>query len=122
MALKRAFRAADMANPLISAGDGQEALELLRAGKVDKPFIVLLDINMPRMNGFEFLDEIRADPELLRSVVFILTTSRSERDVIRAYDHHVAGYIVKSNATQTTKDLATMLDSYRRLVELPTER
>jgi len=118
-ALKRAFRDARIANPIVTAGDGLEALELLRSGQVRKPFIILLDINMPRMDGFEFMEVVRNDADLARSVIFVLTTSRDEQDVMKAYEQHVAGYVVKRDASQTFRDLTSLLDSYWRIVELP---
>lgn len=124
MVLKHSFRRLKIANPIVVARDGIEALEVMRGGNgnhpLPTPYIVLLDLNMPRMNGVEFLQEIRSDPKLTRTVVFILTTSDDERDKTKAYDHHVAGYIVKSEATgQLFIDALEMLDRYWRVVELP---
>ena len=79
MAVKRALKTLKIANPFFRAADGIEALEMLRGtgGKkqLPSPYIVLLDLNMPRMDGLEFLDELRQDPALHRSVVFVMTTS-----------------------------------------------
>ena len=106
------------------AFDGIEALEHLertidRAEKL--PDVVLLDLNMPRMNGIEFLKEIRNDPNLSKSVVFVLTTSSDEEDKLKAYESHVAGYIVKSDAGQSFMKAVDMLDRYWRVVELPNQ-
>ncbi len=124
MVLKQSFKRLQIANPVVLARDGVEALELLRGGDgveaLKKPYVVLLDLNMPRMNGIEFLQEIRKDAELADTVVFILTTSDDERDKLSAYDNQVAGYIVKSNDTgQSCVDTLKMLDHAWRVVDLP---
>lgn len=123
MALERAFQKLKIANPKIFARDGVEGLEYLRGeggkDKLKAPYIILLDLNMPRMTGLEFLEEIRSDPELERSVVFVLTTSNDDRDRVSAYQKHVAGYIVKSDPASGFMEAITMLDHYWRVVELP---
>lgn len=119
MTIKRAFAKAKVANPLIVAHSGIEALELLRSDKMQAPFVILLDVNMPRMTGHEFLAELRADEDLKKSIVFMLTTSDAEEDKAAAYNQHVAGYIVKQYAGEGFLDLVGMLDSYWRVVELP---
>ncbi|PTX74345.1 response regulator receiver domain-containing protein [Sulfitobacter mediterraneus] len=83
------------------------------------PYIVTLDLNMPRMGGLELLDALRADPELSRVVVFVFTTSDTPQDVRSAYDHNVAGYVVKENASETLANALNMLGTYSRIVELP---
>lgn len=70
MGIQRAFTKLKILNPITRARDGAEALELLREGKLSKPYLILLDINMPRMNGLEMLDALRQDPQLSSSVVF----------------------------------------------------
>ena len=100
------------------AKDGVEALEMLRQGHVRKPFIALLDINMPRMNGIDMLSELRADPKLFDSVVFILTTSRDDQDKFEAYKKNVAGYIVKKQVGEAFLSIVEMLGNYWRIVEL----
>ncbi|NND61262.1 MAG: response regulator [Gammaproteobacteria bacterium] len=122
-AIERAFEKAKIANPVFRARDGLEALEMLRAKGADeiaRPYIVLLDLKMPRMNGLAFLDEIRLDEDLRDSVVFVLTTSAAEKDVSAAYEKYVAGYIVKSQVGSSFKDLIGLLDYYWRVVALPT--
>ena len=122
-AVRRGLKRQKIANPLTVAADGIEALAILR-GEGDrtplaKPFIILLDLNMPRMSGLEFLEALRADPVLSNSVVFVLTTSKDDEDKTQAYKQHVAGYIVKENVGTAFVDLVTMLDCYWRVVELP---
>ncbi len=80
MAVRRALRQHRIDNPVVVANDGLHALELLRSGAVGRPYIILLDINMPRMTGLEFLSVIRADRDLSSSVVFVMTTSDAPRE------------------------------------------
>lgn len=124
-AVQRAFKEQKILNPIHVARDGVEGLEMMRGEngqeKITSPYLILLDINMPRMNGFEFLDVVRADPQLNKSIIFVLTTSSDDEDKMRAYERHVAGYIVKSRAGIGFLDAVKMLDSYWRVVELPTE-
>ncbi|NND99145.1 MAG: response regulator, partial [Pirellulaceae bacterium] len=99
--IERAFRKQKIANPLVFATDGIEALKILRGDDgptVHRPFLILLDLNMPRMGGLEFLGELRADERLRDSIVFVLTTSDADQDKIAAYEKNVAGYIVKARA------------------------
>ena len=121
--IERTLSALQICNPLIVARDGREALEHLRGEngreKLASPFLILLDLNMPRMNGLEFLAELRSDPKLNRSVVFVFTTSEDERDRLSAYEKHVAGYIVKSNAADSFTDALKLIDHYCRVVALP---
>jgi len=85
MNVKRAFKKNNIANPLFVAANGVEALEQLRQGAIPRDRrIVLLDLNMPQMNGIEFLRELRRDPELNLTPVIVLTTSNDERDRIEA--------------------------------------
>jgi CheY-like chemotaxis protein len=123
MAIKRGFKQQKIANDLVAAKDGVEALRILRGGPgrepLPKPYIILLDLNMPRMNGFEFLGELRQDPVLRTSVVFVLTTSKSDEDRARAYASNVAGFNVKADAGRCFLDAIEMLDHYWKIVELP---
>ena len=115
---KRAFKKARIANPIVTAGNGEEALKLLRNG-INRPYIVLLDLNMPRMNGIEFLEQIRSDENLADTVVFVLTTSDADRDKWAAYKNQVAGYILKTNVGSGFVELISLLEHYWRIVELP---
>ena len=99
MNVKRAFKKQNIELPVHVAKNGVEALELLRLGG-DNPFsngstVILLDLNMPKMGGLEFLSELRSDPSLRSFVVYVLTTSNQESDLRGAYDLNVAGYILK---------------------------
>ncbi len=121
--IKRAFTKLKIANPVIRAADGIEALEILRGEggreKIQPPYIILLDINMPRMSGLELLEEIRKDENLHRAVIFMLTTSDNEFDIAHSYDKNVAGYVVKSRVGSSFEEALKMLDHYWRIVELP---
>lgn len=119
MGVERALKRRRIVNPLVRARDGVEALEFLRGGKVARPYLILLDLNMPRMGGLEFIRELRDDPALANSVVFVLTTSKSDEDLAAAYRSHVAGYIVKSEIGDSFGGLVRMLDAYWQIVELP---
>lgn len=109
--------------PVTLARDGIEALEILRNPlpdlRIEKPYIILLDLNMPRMDGFEFLQEIRGDKQLHDSIVFVLTTSDVDTDRTRAYHANIAGYMVKSSVGPQFAKLAALLENYRSTVALP---
>jgi len=123
MAVRRSFRELRITNPVVETRNGIEALEQLRGEngrqKVASPYLVLLDLNMPRMGGLEFLAELRADPSLHRTVVFVMTTSAAEEDRMRAYDMNVAGYVLKHLPGQSFLDSIGMLERYWRIVEFP---
>lgn len=98
MGVTRALKRLKITNPLVRARNGLEALALLRTeGAVERPYLILLDLNMPRMNGIEMLAELRADSALANAVVFVLTTSDDDQDKVAAYANHIAGYIVKKH-------------------------
>ena len=123
MALKRAFKKEGITNPVTWAENGIEALEMLRglAATVSKPRIVILDINMPRMTGLEFLDVVRADPELESLIVFIFTTSRQESDIAHAFGRQVAAYVVKPSDGAGLREAVKRLRSLWEISELPGE-
>jgi CheY-like chemotaxis protein len=123
-AVRRAFTKAKIGNPIIRVEDGVEALAALRgeagAPALKAPFLLLVDINMPRMNGIGLLRALREDRELKRAIVFLLTTSKREEDIAAAYDLNVAGYIVKQNAGADFLSLVGLIDSFWKIVEMPT--
>jgi CheY-like chemotaxis protein len=119
MNVRRAFEKGKIENPLFHAEDGLAALEMLRDGTVPRQRrLVLLDLNMPRMNGIEFLKELRDDPELHGTAVVVLTTSDEERDRLEAYHFHVAGYLVKPVRFLSFVELMTTLNRYWTLMEM----
>jgi len=120
MNVKRAFERNKITNPLFIAGDGIEALEMLRNDSVPRSRrMILLDLNMPRMNGIEFLRSLRQDPALQHTPVVVLTTSNDDRDKIEAYNLNVAGYLVKPVTFINFVELMATLNKYWALVELP---
>lgn len=120
MTVKRAFSRANIANKLYVATDGIEALSLLRSDGIPPARrLVLLDLNMPRMNGIEALREIRADPALHAITVIVLTTSNEDRDRVEAYQLNVAGYLLKPVTFHAFADVMSTLNKYWTLMEMP---
>ena len=120
MNVRRAFDKNHITNPLFVASNGLEALEKLRSGEVPQGRrIVLLDLNMPKMNGIEFLRELRNDPALAATPVVVLTTSNNDRDKIDAFNLNVAGYLVKPVTFAEFSDVMVTLNKYWTLVEMP---
>ncbi len=122
-AITRGFESHRIANRLVFAMDGVEALEILRGThpdhSVERPFLLLLDLNMPRMGGIDVLRAIRADETLRDTVVFVLTTSKRDEDKVESYRLNVAGYIVKSDVGRGFMKVISLLDHYWKVVELP---
>ena len=120
MTVKRAFAKANITNPVFVATNGREALDLLRSGTMPAGRrIILLDLNMPKMNGIEFLRELRGDPALSLTTVVVLTTSNEDRDRVEAYRLNVAGYLLKPVTFQTFAEVMAALNKYWTLQELP---
>ena len=123
-AVMRSIRRSQIPVDVVWVEDGLEALEVLRnehpTQRIERPVIVLLDLNMPRMDGFEFLHALRSDPVLRDLVVFVLSTSAADADRTRAYHENIAGYLVKSAVGPQFSRLARMLLSYQTAVTLPT--
>ena len=124
MNVQRAFKKNNITNPLSVAHNGVEALDALRgtngAQKIDPlPRIILLDINMPKMGGLEFLKNLRADPALKNISVFIMTTSSDDKDRIEAYNYNVAGYIVKPISFESFVSAVSILNNFWQLCEQP---
>ena len=120
MSVRRAFRMTGVAHELIVARDGVEALRILRGeggyGRLERPYVILLDVNMPRMNGLEFLREVRRDPELSAADVVVLTTSTAEADRRAACDARVAGYVVKSTLGEDFRVFASSIAGFLSLL------
>ena len=123
MAMERTMKQLKIANPVEVAKDGVEALAMLRKA-ISKngtlpPYILTLDLNMPKMGGLEFLEKIRNEEAFKKLVVFVLTTSDAPSDVASAYERNIAGYIVKEDPTNTFREALAMLKDYSQLVVLP---
>ena len=119
MTLRRALKDLRISNPLHVAGDGEAALEVLRNGSIAKPCVILLDLNMPRMGGLDFLRVIKADPALRRIPVIVLTTSREESDRVETFQLSVAGYMIKPADYRQFVEVVRAIDLYWTLSELP---
>lgn len=117
LTIERSFEKHRIANPIVRAHDGVEGLEMLKGGAVAQPYIVLLDIQMPRMNGLAFLEELRSDPKLANTIVFVLTTSRDEKDIQASYTKNVAGYFVKEEAGDNFSNVVNLLQGYWKIVQ-----
>jgi CheY-like chemotaxis protein len=122
-AFQRAMSKLKISNPVQISRDGVEAWEYLQEtvanGDEETPSLVILDINMPRMNGLELLSKIRADDNLRHLIVFMLTTSNDEKDKFEAFDMNVAGYMLKSDMGNSFIRAVELIDSYWRVVEFP---
>ncbi len=125
MNVQRAFKKNNVLNPLFVAGNGLDALDMLRGVDGNPPQvpldrrIILLDLNMPRMNGIEFLRELRSDPLLNLIPVIVLTTSDEDRDKVEAFQLNVAGYIVKPVTLAHFIETMATLNKYWTLSEIP---
>jgi CheY-like chemotaxis protein len=125
MNVQRAFKKQNITSSLCVASNGIEALEILRAPKGSPQAmskerrLVLLDLNMPRMNGLEFLVELRGDSALKSTPVIVLTTSDEDRDRVEAYNFNVAGYILKPVTFSNFSDVVMTLNKYWALCEMP---
>ena len=125
MNVQRAFKKSNILNPLYMAANGLEALAVLRGKSQIEPAmpqarrLILLDLNMPRMNGIEFLRELRMDENLRSIPVIVLTTSNEDRDKVEAYNLNVAGYILKPVTFSNFVDVMSTLNKYWMLNEIP---
>lgn len=119
MAIRRAFQKRKLCNRIHVARDGHEALDFLRSAVVARPYVIILDLNMPRMNGFEFLQALRQDPVHRNAVVFVLSTSPAAQDRAAVYHANVAGYVEKSGDGDCFAELLALLERYWAVVTLP---
>ncbi|MEP7168753.1 MAG: response regulator [Bacteroidota bacterium] len=122
MVMERALKKLELNYILYQATNGIEALDVLRGtnGKEKiqpTPKIILLDLNMPKMNGIEFLRELRADKNLKSLSVFIMTTSSDERDRADAYELNVAGYLIKPISLDNYNHIVATLSAFWKLNE-----
>ncbi len=121
MTIQRALKDINVTNRLDIVGDGEEALAFLRDPENERPCIILLDLNMPRMNGIEFLQVAKQDEALRRIPVVVLTASTEEQDKVDSFNLSVAGYMVKPVDYQQFVEVVKTIDLYWTLSELPPE-
>jgi hypothetical protein len=125
MNVKRAFKKVNVTNPLYIATNGIEALAMLRSSNGEPPEVpndrrlILLDLNMPKMGGIEFLQKLRSDPQLRRTPVVVMTTSNQDKDRVEAYNLNVAGYLVKPVTFNNFIELMATLNQYWNICEMP---
>jgi len=119
MTVRRALKDLNVTNPLARTTNGEEALAYLKNNENKKPCIILLDLNMPRMNGIEFLQVIKLDDKLRKIPIVVLTTSREERDKIDSFKLGVAGYMLKGIDYKGFVEIVRTISLYWTLSELP---
>jgi CheY-like chemotaxis protein len=119
MAVKRAFRDLSITNPLITSSNGEEGLAQLRTEDQPLPGLILLDLNMPRMNGIDFLRTIKQDLRLRRLPVVVLTTSKEDKDRLESFDLSIAGYMIKPVDYAKFVDVIRTIQLYWTLSEMP---
>lgn len=125
--IREAFADHKVGNILATVSDGVEAMKFVRGedeyADVDRPDLVLLDLNLPRKSGAEVLAEIKGDPELSTIPVIVLTTSESEEDVVRSYKTHANAYITKPVDFDRFKEIVHQIDEFFiGIVKLPPRR
>jgi len=119
MTVSRAFKDLKIANQLVIRLNGEEALDYLRGNGNEKPCVILLDLNMPKMNGIEFLKIAKADKDMKKIPVIVLTTSKDDQDKINSFEFSVAGYIVKPVDYTKFVEAMRILEMYWTLSEFP---
>lgn len=119
LSTKRAFKELEIKNPLVVEKNGEDALQHLRNPDNTKPGLILLDLNMPKVNGIEFLRQYKAIDELKWIPAVVLTTSANHRDIHEAYLHQTAGYMVKPLNFDEFKEVIKDIFEYWNRCELP---
>ncbi len=119
MIVRRALNELKVPNELVHHFDGENALKYLKKNASKGPCVILLDLNMPQMSGFDFLATLKADPELKQIPVIIFTVSNGEHDKTRCFELSAAGYMLKPANYNELLDAIKTLDAYWTLSELP---
>lgn len=119
MTVKRALKEIKVTNPMVTLENGEAALKYLRDPKNEMPCIILLDLNMPIMNGIEFLQVMKHDDRLKRIPVIMLTTSEEQQDKIHSFDLGVAGYMAKPVDYRQFVEVMRTIDAYWTISEVP---
>jgi CheY-like chemotaxis protein len=121
MTVRRAFKDLKVTNPLVHSVNGEEALDYLKNESNEKPCVILLDLNMPKMNGIDFLKIVKNDDGLKKIPVVVLTTSTEESDVVESFELSVGGYIVKPVDYKKFVEAIRTVELYWTLSRLPRE-
>ncbi len=119
MTVKRALKDLQVMSDLVPTGDGEQALAYLRDDRNAKPCVILLDLNMPKMNGTEFMKIVKSDEALRKIPIIVLTTSNSEQDISKSFELGAAGYMVKSVDYKKFMEIIKTIDLYWTLSKLP---
>ncbi|MBX2991193.1 MAG: response regulator [Bacteroidetes bacterium] len=119
MTVKRALREINVTNNLVVKANGEEALSYLRDTGNPRPCIIILDLNMPKMNGLELLKALKQDEHLRRIPAVVLTTSKAEQDRFESFNLSVAGYMIKPVEYPQFVDVVRNINLYWTLSELP---
>ena len=119
MTVRRAMKDINVVNQLVTVGNGEEALEYLKNVNGDKPCLILLDINMPKMNGIEFLKVAKCDDNIKSIPVIVLTTSQEENDRMQSFHLGIAGYMIKPVDYQRFVETVRTINLYWTLSESP---
>jgi CheY-like chemotaxis protein len=119
MTVKRALKDLNITNPLVRVANGEEALVYLRDETKTKPCVILLDLNMPKMNGIEFLKVAKADDKLKRIPAIVLTTSKDDQDRFATFQLSISGFIVKPVDYMKFVEAMKIVNLYWTLSELP---
>lgn len=119
MTVKRALKEIHVTNPLVHLENGEEAVHYLQDSEQEKPCIILLDLNMPIMNGIEFLQVVKHDDQLRRIPVVVLTTSEEQQDKVNSFNLGVAGYMAKPVDYRQFVEVMRSIDAYWTISEMP---
>lgn len=119
MTVVRALKEIHVTNPLVHRENGEEAVHYLQDPASEKPCIILLDLNMPIMNGLEFLKAVKNDGKLKRIPIVVLTTSEEQQDKINSFDLGVAGYMAKPVDYRQFVEVMRSIDAYWTISEMP---
>ena len=119
MTVERALKELEVTDKLVRTANGEEALQYLRTESDKKPYVILLDLNMPKMDGIEFLKIAKEDEELKKIPVVVLTTSKDKQDVVESFRHSAAGYMVKPVDYKKFVETIRTINLYWTLSELP---
>jgi CheY-like chemotaxis protein len=119
MTVIRALKEIHVTNQVVHLENGEDALNYLRDGNSEKPCIILLDLNMPVMNGIEFLKAVKDDEQLRRIPVLVLTTSVEQQDRLSSFNFNVAGYVSKPVDYRQFVEVMRTIDAYWTISEMP---